>query len=54
MEAHGGTVLPPRNRKGGAGNPPPTDARAIDLPDNPFLALTPLGAGSRLFPPKGG
>jgi hypothetical protein len=26
--AHGGTVNPPRNRKGGDGNPPPTSARA--------------------------
>ena len=32
--AHGGIVLPPRNRKGGSGNPSPTGARAIDLPDN--------------------
>ena len=28
---HGGNVNPPRNRKGGAGNPPPTAARARDL-----------------------
>ena len=28
-----GIVLPPRNRKGGAGNPPPTGARASALPD---------------------
>ena len=26
--AYGGTVNPPRNRKGGAGNPPPTGRRA--------------------------
>ena len=32
--ANGGTVNPPRNRKGGAGNPPPTGARASALPDN--------------------
>ena len=32
--AYGGTVNPPRNRKGGAGNPPPTGARASALPDN--------------------
>ena len=31
--ANGGTVNPPRNRKGGAGNPPPTGARASALPD---------------------
>ena len=31
--AYGGTVNPPRNRKGGAGNPPPTGARASALPD---------------------
>ena len=30
---YGGTVNPPRNRKGGAGNPPPTGARASALPD---------------------
>ncbi len=29
--AHGGNVNPPRNRKGGAGNPPPKSARARDL-----------------------
>ena len=28
-----GTVNPPRNRKGGAGNPPPKGARASALPD---------------------
>ena len=33
--AYGGTVNPPRNRKGGAGNPPPTGARASALPDIP-------------------
>ena len=32
--AYGGTVNPPRNRKGGAGNPPPKGARASALPDN--------------------
>ena len=26
-------MLPPRNRKGGDGNPPPKDARASALPD---------------------
>ena len=31
---HGRTVVPPGNRQGGSGNPPPTGARAIDLPDN--------------------
>ena len=31
--AYGGTVNPLRNRKGGAGNPPPTGARASALPD---------------------
>ena len=31
--AYGGTVNPPRNRKGGAGNPPPTGARASALPN---------------------
>ena len=31
---YGGTVNPPRNRKGGAGNPPPTGARASALPNN--------------------
>ena len=30
---YGGTVNPLRNRKGGAGNPPPTGARASALPD---------------------
>ena len=30
---YGGTVNPPRNRKGGAGNPPPTGARASALPN---------------------
>ena len=29
----GGNVNPLRNRKGGAGNPPPTSARASALPD---------------------
>ena len=38
--AYGGTVNPLRNRKGGAGNPPPTGARASALPDtyNPLSA----------------
>ena len=38
--AYGGTVNPPRNRKGGAGNPPPTGARASALPndDESFVA----------------
>ena len=31
--AYGGTVNPPRNRKGGAGNPPPKGARASALPN---------------------
>ena len=31
--AYGGTVNPPRYRKGAAGNPPPTGARASALPD---------------------
>ena len=31
--AYGGTVNPPRYRKGGAGNPPPTGARVSALPD---------------------
>ena len=35
--AYGGTVNPPRNRKGGAGNPPPKGARASALPDIPIL-----------------
>ena len=33
--AQGGTVTPPCNRKGRAGNPPPKGARASALPDNP-------------------
>ena len=32
--AYGGTVNPPRNRKGGAGNPPPKGARASALPND--------------------
>ena len=36
--AYGGTVNPPRNRKGGAGNPPPKGARASALPDTFPLA----------------
>ena len=31
--AYGGTVNPPRYRKGGAGNPPPTGARTSALPN---------------------
>ena len=39
--AHGGNVNPPRNRKGGAGNPPPKSARARDLSRQaPFKALS--------------
>ena len=41
--AYGGTVNPPRYRKGGAGNPPPTGARASALPDGrspPYTADT--------------
>ncbi len=34
---YGGNVNPPRNRKGGAGNPPPKDARASVLPDEEFF-----------------
>jgi IS5 family transposase len=34
---HGGTVHPPRNRKGEDGNPPPTGARARDLSRQPEL-----------------
>ena len=30
---------PPRNRKGGAGNPPPTGARASALPDIGWLKV---------------
>ena len=37
--AYGGTVNPPRNRKGGAGNPPPKGARASALPDRFFGCL---------------
>ena len=40
--AYVGTVNPSRNRKGGAGNPPPTGARASALPDiaeNPGLVV---------------
>ena len=43
--AYGGTVNPPRNRKGGAGNPPPTGARASALPDREG---TSAGAGDLL------
>ena len=41
--AYGGTVNPPRYRKGGAGNPPPTGARASALPDGGHLGGTPGG-----------
>ena len=37
---YGGTVHPPRNRKGGAGNPPPKDARASALPDPTNVAVS--------------
>ena len=39
--AHGGIVIPPRNRKGGSGNPPPTRRRAQDLsrPRRPAIEL---------------
>jgi len=50
---HGGTVIAPRNRKGGAANPPPTDARAIDLPDS-LSAERALTSTSRSFPPEHG
>ncbi len=43
---YGGTVLPLRNRKGGDGNPPPTDARASGLPDN----VHGIGRGRRFLP----
>lgn len=39
--AHGGTVTPPCNRKGRAGNPPPTGARASALPDTERLDIVP-------------
>ena len=52
--AYGGTVNPLRNRKGGAGNPPPTGARASALPDTPAAgrdrvetSILSLGAGGR-------
>ena len=38
--AYGGTVNPPRYRKGGAGNPPPTGARASALPDGGLILWT--------------
>ena len=37
--AYGGTVNPPRYRKGGAGNPPPTGARASALPDGDLASF---------------
>jgi hypothetical protein len=42
--AYGGTVNPPRNRKGGAGNPPPTGRRAPVLyqPSDSKLTVHPL------------
>ena len=46
-----GIVLPPRNRKGGAGNPPPTGARASALPDPDcrlFLSSEAGGVGLNL------
>ena len=44
--AYGGTVNPPRNRKGGAGNPPPTGARASALPNAKYY-------GKRIAAPYG-
>ena len=38
--AYGETVNPPRNRKGGAGNPPPTGARASALPNDDQTTVT--------------
>jgi Bacterial regulatory protein, Fis family len=35
---HGGTVNPPRNRKGGTGNPPPPSRRARDLSQQSSIA----------------
>ena len=45
--AHGGNVNPSRNRKGEAGNPPPTGARASALPDS-FSPPKVGGAGAAL------
>ena len=42
---YGGTVNPPRYRKGGAGNPPPTGARASALPDG----AAPASADGRAY-----
>ena len=39
--AYGGTVNPPRNRKGGAGNPPPTGARGSALPNAKYYDKRP-------------
>ena len=37
----GGSVNPPRNRKGETGNPPPTGARASALPDRGCRVMDP-------------
>ena len=42
---YGGIVHPPRNRKGGDGNPLPTDARASALPDPHLPVETGSGDG---------
>jgi hypothetical protein len=50
---HGGNVNPPRNRKGGAGNPPPTVARARDLSKTfgtGFAAMRRRGKEQAVFP----
>jgi hypothetical protein len=39
--AHGGTRIPPRNRKGGTGHSPPTGARASAPPDGAPAAGNP-------------
>jgi hypothetical protein len=50
--AYGGTVNPPRNRKGGAGNPPPKGRRApvLSQPLFPTIPLLMRGhqAGARI------
>jgi hypothetical protein len=46
--AHGGTVNPPRHRKGGAGNPPPKGRRAPVL-SQPSLYTSSLERNSRLI-----
>ena len=43
---------PPRNRKGGAGNPPPKGARASALPDKGYVMRTAaymVRTGRRLY-----